>query len=66
MQKHTVAGCIEGFLICQPKTRKIKSVKILTSLGSYCRKCKNGDSLELLLLAKDLRYCFTVIFQKNT
>ena len=37
-----------------PKLKNIKSVKTLTSLGSYWRKCKNGDPWELLLFPSDL------------
>ena len=49
MEKDIVAGSIKGFLIIrQPKTKKIKFVKTLTSSGSYWQKnVRIGHSREL-------------------
>ena len=50
MQNNIVKGCIKEFLIiCKPKTKKIKFVKTVTTLGLYIvkkkkKKCKNWGS----------------------
>ena len=51
-----------------PKLKKIKFVKSLTSLGLYWKKSKmeiHGDSWELLSFESDLKYCSTMSFQKK-
>ena len=57
MQYNTVAGCIKRFLIIRkPKTKEIKFIKTVTSLGLYIlKKCKNRGSSELLFFASDLK-----------
>ena len=43
MQNNIVKGCIKEFLIiCKPKTKKIKFVKTVTTLGLYIVKKKNA------------------------
>ena len=69
MQKDIVAGCIKGFLIiCYTKT-KMKFVKTLTFLGSYWKKnkkkCKNGNSWELILFGSDFNNCSAMSFPKK-
>ena len=47
------------------KLKKLVLSRLLTSLGSCWRKCKNWHSWELLLFANYLKYCSTVSFQNT-
>ena len=45
MQNNIVKGCIKEFLIiCKPRTKKIKFVKTVTTLGLYIVKKKKKNA----------------------